>query len=72
MAKLTTNGKRVLCFYYVNWKGRSSKRQVVDPEIWYGTSEYHSGDQWFIHAFDLEKQAWRDYAMKDITLIEDE
>lgn len=55
-----------LKFYYTNWKGESSYRTVQDPELWYGESQYHKGKQWFLKAFDVEKQDFRDFALKDI------
>lgn len=56
-----------LKFYYRNWKGKCSYRTVSGVKsVWYGESEYHKGNQWFLTAFDLEKDDFRDFALIDI------
>lgn len=62
-----------LKFYYENYRGVKSLRSVQDPTMWFGESKYHKGDQWFIHAFDLERQDFRDFAVADIlTFVNEE
>jgi hypothetical protein len=34
--------------------------------MWYGHTEYHKEDQWLLKALDLDKNAERDFAVKDI------
>lgn len=55
-------------FYYKNWRGECGYRTIHGaPMFWYGESPYHKGEQWFIRAFDAEKQnAVRDFAVNDI------
>lgn len=53
-------------FVYTNWKGETLSRKVQDPVVWFGESKYHTGAQWFIHAFDIQKQEFRDFAVADI------
>lgn len=53
-------------FEYVNYRGDRSKRVVEPLAIWYGETPFHPGQQWFLKAFDLDKQALRDFAMHDI------
>lgn len=53
-------------FYYTNWKGQQALRSVQDPNLWYGESKYHKGEQWFIHAYDVEREDFRDFAVADI------
>jgi len=56
-----------LRFTYKNWKGVTEEREVKGvPVFWYGESAYHMGTQWFLRAFDTEKQDLRDFCMKDI------
>lgn len=57
---------KALKFYYTNWKGNPGYRTVQDPKFWFGESLYHKGEQWFVKAFDVEKQDFRDFALKDI------
>jgi len=53
-------------FKYANWKGEESTRTVVPDKIWFGTTKWHPTPQYFLRAYDLDKRAWRDFAMKDI------
>ena len=62
-----------LKFYYINWKGEKSLRTVQDPKFWFGETQYHKCKQWLIRAYDLQKQDFRDFAVKDIlTFIQEE
>ncbi len=54
-------------FIYKNHRGEVEERHVrqVGP-LWRGTTEWHKEEQWFMTAWDYEKQAFRDFAVKDI------
>lgn len=56
-------------FKYVNWQGETGIRTVKPIKLWFGTTEFHKGQHWFLKAFDLDKQAERDYAIEDIIKI---
>ncbi|WNT48162.1 hypothetical protein SPLA5a_PHROGS00079 [Salmonella phage SPLA5a] len=34
--------------------------------MWFGSTEYHKEPQWMIKAYDVEKDAIRDFAVNDI------
>lgn len=34
--------------------------------FWYGQTEYHKENQWFIKAYDVDKDDVRDFAVVDI------
>jgi hypothetical protein len=53
-------------FRYTNWRGEQSTRRVWPIRIWYGATDYHSDKQWFLKAFDVDKQAERDFALRDM------
>lgn len=54
-------------FTYKNWKGVTSKRVVINPELVYTSSKYHGNEeQWFIKATDVEKGEERLFCCKDI------
>lgn len=55
-----------LSFTYKNWKGRTAERTVIHPNMIFKENEYHDGPQWFLVAFDKERNAWRDFALADI------
>lgn len=67
----SNNGLPVMEFIYTNWKGQTTNRRIQNPTLWYGESKYHKGAQWFFHAFDLEKDDFRDFAVADILTFVD-
>ena len=68
----TPDGRRnfipgpVVKIHYTNWKGVTGERLIIPEDMFFGENEYHPGEQWLLGAFDLEKQADRTFAMKDI------
>ena len=56
-------------FDYVNWKGEQSHRKVEVLDFFYGSNAYHREEQWLLYAIDLEKGAYRMFAMKDMTNV---
>ena len=58
--------KHGLKFSYKNWKGKISDREIYPIFIYYGNTEYHKGNQWLLEAFDIDKNAKRIFALKDI------
>lgn len=60
-----------LSFTYKNYRGEVATRAVIPQTVWYGLSPFHDDKpQWFLKAYDLDKQAFRDFAMADITDIQ--
>lgn len=54
-------------FYYKNWRGEYGYRTVHGvPTFWYGNTQHHKDPQWFLRAFDADKQDFRDFAVNDI------
>lgn len=51
---------------YKNWRGEVGERTIQPVKIWYGATEWHPEKQWFLKAFDIDKQAERDFALIDI------
>ena len=53
-----------LVFTYRNWSNKTSERTVIPVSTFYGITEYHKDKpQWFLHCFDIEKKAYRDFAL---------
>ncbi|WP_234891478.1 hypothetical protein [Agrobacterium vitis] len=50
---------------YTNYRGETSERTILPKNIWFGSTEWHPEPQWLLTAFDLEKKADRDFALKD-------
>lgn len=50
---------------YTNWRGETSERTITPKRVWFGATDWHPEPQWLLTAFDEEKQADRDFALKD-------
>jgi predicted DNA-binding transcriptional regulator YafY len=55
-----------LKFKYKNWEGKTAVRKVRPTEIWYGKTQWHPKTQWLLRAWDLDKDAERNFAVQDI------
>jgi hypothetical protein len=53
-------------FTYTNWKGRKGVRKCIVESFGLENHPHHPQTQWFIHGLDLDKNARRSYAVKDI------
>lgn len=51
---------------YRNHRGVLASRHIQPEYIWYGTTEWHTEPQWFLHATDLDKKEERDFALADM------
>lgn len=60
------NEKQVVTILYTNYKGKTALRRIIPKSIMYAHNEWHTEDQWLMLAFDVEKNADRTFALKDI------
>lgn len=60
------NNPQSVIINYTNWKNETEDRHIIPLKVWYGKTEWHPEDQWLIKAFDLDKEAERDFSMQDI------
>lgn len=51
---------------YTNWRGETAERIIKPIEVYWGSTEWHSEEQWLLRVWDVERNAERCYAMKDI------
>jgi predicted DNA-binding transcriptional regulator YafY len=51
---------------YVNWRGERSKRIISPGILRFAATEWHPEPQWLLSAWDVAKEAPRDFALKDI------
>ncbi|HEY8359484.1 MAG TPA: hypothetical protein VIL30_18695 [Ramlibacter sp.] len=59
----------LLVFGYTNWRGEYAERTAIPLRIEHKESEWHGpGLHWVMVAFDVEKQAERDFLLKDLGL----
>lgn len=57
---------REVAIDYTNYRGERSLRRVLPLGIFWGANEWHPEEQWLLSAMDLEKNAARIFAVKDI------
>jgi len=51
---------------YTNWKNETAWRNIIPQSIEFKSTEWHKEEQWILNAFDIDKQANRGFAIKDI------
>jgi len=51
---------------YVNHRGVKAWRKIVPSRMWYGVTIWHPAEQWFVDAFDVERDSFRTFAIADI------
>lgn len=66
IACMKVDKKKVVKVRYKNWKGRIAVREIFPIKLWFGFTEWHPEEQWLLKVYDMDKEAVRDYAMKDI------
>lgn len=55
-----------LDFSYTNYRGEKSVRHVHVINLRWGATEWHPEPQWLLKAYDLDKGAVREFAVKDM------
>jgi hypothetical protein len=58
-------GDPALSCMYRNWRGEVSERHFRIREFWHGSTEWHLGRCLLLRAFDIDKQADRDFCVAD-------
>lgn len=51
---------------YTNYRGETALRRIVPERIHFGNTDWHPENQWLLDAVDVEKNAVRSFALKDI------
>ncbi|MEU1237895.1 hypothetical protein ABZ399_27340 [Micromonospora aurantiaca] len=51
---------------YRNYRGETARRYILPMRVWFGLTEWHGEPQWLLDAVDLEKDAERSFAFRDI------
>lgn len=64
--KKNINSKQVVTILYTNYRKETSIRKIIPLKIWFGKTEWHPQYQWLLDAYDIEKNAKRSFAVKDI------
>jgi len=58
--------EQIVTIVYTNYRGETGERKIIPKKIWFGSTEWHPEEQWLLDAHDVEKDADRSFAMKDI------
>lgn len=54
---------------YTNHRGETGKRTIQPMNLYWGSNDWHPEPQWLMDGIDLEKQAIRTFAIKDMRPI---
>lgn len=63
---MDVENKKIVRIFYTNYKGEKGHRNIIPERIWFGSTEWHNEQQWLLDAWDVEKEAIRNFALKDI------
>ena len=56
----------IMLIDYTNHRGERRIRRIHPQCIFFSENDYHDGPQWFLSAFDLDREDFRHFALKDI------
>lgn len=51
---------------YTNYRGEQSRRIISAKRLWRGSNQWHPEEQYFLTAYDHDKNEDREFAVKDI------
>lgn len=54
---------------YTNWRGETAIREIKPVKTWFGCTEWHRDEQWFLQARD-ETGTVKDFALRDFNFRE--
>lgn len=60
-----TGAVRTLSIDYTNYRGETATRNIIPRSVRFGSTEWHPEEQWLLLAWDNDKQADREFALKD-------
>jgi hypothetical protein len=62
-----TDANKEVVIDYANWRGERAMRRIVPTgAMFFGSNEWHKEPQWLIEALDVEKNAFRHFALSGI------
>lgn len=60
------NQQQIVVIDYTNHRGERSERTILPQRMFFGANEWHTDPQWLVEAMDIEKNALRTFALRDI------
>lgn len=67
----TLGPARLVIIDYTNWRGERAKRLIHPIRLEFDSNEWHPVPQWLLFAYDIERAAYRVFAMAAIHSWED-
>jgi predicted DNA-binding transcriptional regulator YafY len=58
--------ERTVRILYTNYRGETTLRRIVPERVHFASTDWHPKPQWLLDALDVERNAMRSFAMKDI------
>lgn len=58
--------ERAIKVEYVNWRKECTVRAIVPIKIYWGKTQWHPEEQWLLQVWDVNRGAYREYALRDI------
>jgi predicted DNA-binding transcriptional regulator YafY len=58
-----------MAIIYRNHRGETKFREIIPRRMFYGTTQWYEGRQWYLEAYDFEKKEMRTFAMAHIIRI---
>ncbi|MEW6621009.1 MAG: hypothetical protein AB1422_17040 [bacterium] len=58
--------EKIVSILYTNYRGETAIRKIIPNKIWFGKTDWHPENQWLLDAFDIDKNAERSFALKNI------
>lgn len=58
--------EKIVKILYTNYRNETKIRTIIPSKLWYGSTKWHPENQWLLNAYDVDKQADRSFAMKDV------
>lgn len=63
----TKEAKHPIKVRYTNYRGETAIRTIIPLRFYVGATQYHPKEQWLLEVWDVERDALRVYALKDIS-----
>lgn len=58
--------KALVTVIYTNYRGEIAVRRIRPMRVYFGATEYHPEPQWLVEAMDIDKEAIRIFALRDM------
>jgi hypothetical protein len=60
---------KTLHVLYENHRGVTAVRHILPHYIWFGSTEWHPQEQWFLNGLDLDKGVERSFTLRDMKIM---